>query len=525
MSFDSYYMISKSKRYSALYICELPSQSLLTSQNATEDFVLTVVLQYIVELGGQGLLPVLNTEFHKHVPISERLQLLKDNASAWFKFNIRLVSIRDHPAFATVYSQAFGWVIERSFVDGHLCLFVEHDQLVTIFPLVPQTSPQIHREWSPESLRPVPDAYVEQVWIDPAQNLIAIAYSTDDDHYRNSLSWPDRPFYIDLKALDGDGVHPQAAGQTLFPSELDEFQARTFKLQGLGRHIAIQCVLTGYWWLQIWDWQHSTTSNSAISHPSHVEFCFLGNNRFLTMNNLGLCLYSIEDMSKAPTFLAGFSMPISVHMYIEYVGPTDDIAHGPQPQMEAHQTLWTSDPEHRILFFIMYRVAFAISTKVFFNLDPFKETLDKIPWEQWGPPNTRAFQTESSESRFGARGNQVFLAVPIVGATADDGSAVTEYSLHMMDFSPLAVQRRQGQGRVVKEPSTIVVEDESITTCLPYVEVLSDGKYSGDAHDVVKIWVDCYEIYVPVGPSHVSRQSAVLILFIETGVSINYELM
>lgn len=214
------------------------------------------------------MLPVLNTEFHKHVPISKRLQLLKDNASAWFKFNIRPVSIQDHPAFAPVYSQAGGWEIKRSFVDGHLCLFVEQDQLVKIFPLVPQSSPQIHREWSPESLRPVPDAHIDLVWIDPAQNLIAIAYSTDDDDYRNSLSW-DRLFYIDLKTLDGDGVHPQAAGRTLFLSEFEEIQDRTLKLQGLGRHIAIQCGFDGVWWLQIWDWQHSTTSNVSLAEKRH----------------------------------------------------------------------------------------------------------------------------------------------------------------------------------------------------------------------------------------------------------------
>ncbi|KAG2105789.1 uncharacterized protein F5147DRAFT_701915 [Suillus discolor] len=467
-----------------------------------QTFTSSSELQYIVELGGQGLLPVLNTEFNKHVPISKRLQLLKDNASAWFKFNIRPVSILDHPAATPVYSPAHSWQIKRSFVDGHLCLFDETEQWVKIFPLVPQSSPQIHqREWSPELLGPVPDAYIDHVWIDPAQNLIAIAYHTDDHDYLNSLSWPDRPFYVDLKALDEDGVHPQAAGQTLFLSlsKLHECQVSTLKLQGHGRHIAIQCDLAGTWWSQIWDWQHSTTSNSVISYAStstDEDFCFLGNNRFLTIRNLYLYLYSIEDMSQAPTFLAGFLMPISAPMYIWYVGPTDDIAHGPQPQTEAHQILWTSDPEHRILFFVtdLHRVAFAVSTKIFFNLDPFKETLEEIPWEQWGPPNTRGFNPASS---FGASGNRVFQAVPVLGATADDGSAVKKYSSHMMDFSPLAVQRRQGQGRVVKEPSTIVVENESITTSLPYVEVLLDGEYSADAHNVVKIWVDGSELYVP----------------------------
>ncbi|KAG1747287.1 hypothetical protein EDD22DRAFT_851106 [Suillus occidentalis] len=42
-------------------------------------------LQYIVELSGQRLLPVPNT--NNHTPISERLQLLRDKAHAWFKFN------------------------------------------------------------------------------------------------------------------------------------------------------------------------------------------------------------------------------------------------------------------------------------------------------------------------------------------------------------------------------------------------------------------------------------------------------
>ncbi|KAG1903082.1 uncharacterized protein F5891DRAFT_1185724 [Suillus fuscotomentosus] len=465
-----------------------------------QTFISSSELQYIVELAGQGLLPVLNTEFHKHVPISRRLQLLKDNASAWFQFNFRLVSIRDHPAITPAYLQPQSSEVKRFFVDDHLYLFDETEQLVKIFPLVPQSSPQIHREWTPESLLPVSDAVIDHVWIDPAQNLIAIAYRTDDDDYLDSLSWPDRPFYIDLKALDGDGVHPQAAGQTLFLSELDDCQDSSFKLQGLGRHIAIQCGFCGMWWLQIWDWQHSTTSNSIISYTSSddsdEDFCFLGNDRFLTISNLNFNLFLIEDVSQKPTFLANFLLPISELIYIDYVGPTDDIAHGPQLQMEAHQTLWTSDPEHRILFFVMnlHSVAFAVSTKVFFDLDPFKETLEEIPWELWGPPNTRAFNPESS---FGVVGNRVFQAARVVGATADDGSAATEYRLYMMDFSPLAVQRRQGQGRVVKEPSTIVVENESITTSLPYVEVLSDGKYSADAHDVVKIWVDHYELYVP----------------------------
>lgn len=45
--------------------------------------------------------------------------------------------------------------------------------------------------------------------MDPAQNLIAIAYGVNDDTIQGR-------FYVDLRTLDGDGIHPQAAGQTLF---------------------------------------------------------------------------------------------------------------------------------------------------------------------------------------------------------------------------------------------------------------------------------------------------------------------
>lgn len=46
--------------------------------------------------------------------------------------------------------------------------------------------------------------------MDPAQNLIAIAYGVNDGTIQEGR------FYVYLRTLDGDGIHPQAAGQTLF---------------------------------------------------------------------------------------------------------------------------------------------------------------------------------------------------------------------------------------------------------------------------------------------------------------------
>jgi len=84
--------------------------------------------------------------------------------------------------------------------------------------------------------------------------------------------------YIDLGALDSDRVHPLAAGQTLFACEPlksdDNNRVKTSetRVKVCGRHIALQHYFVlldddevGKFYqhmsqLQIWDWQHSTTS-------------------------------------------------------------------------------------------------------------------------------------------------------------------------------------------------------------------------------------------------------------------------
>ncbi|KAG2363031.1 hypothetical protein BDR07DRAFT_965643 [Suillus spraguei] len=52
-----------------------------------------------------------------------------------------------------------------------------------------------------------------------------------------------------------------------------------------------------------------------------------------------------------------------------------------------------------------------------------------------------------------------------------------EYRLQLMDYSPLAMKHHQGLGRVVREPSTVDLEGELITTSLPYVEAVLTKSY------------------------------------------------
>lgn len=222
-----------------------------------------------------------------------------------------------------------------------------------------------------------------------------------------------------------------------------------------------------------------------------------------------LKLYSIADMSRKPQLLACYSFPFPVAS-IQCFLPTTDIAHASQMQMPA-QAMWTSDPEHRLLCCVVFRprFAFVISTRIFFEHDSERvgEKAVTIPWQKWGPTNTRVFQDPWQVCVSGNRVLQVFPA-----------GARSRYRIHMMDFSPLAIERRQGLGRVVREPSTTEINEmrKTLISSLPYVEVVSDRVF--DAVELIGMWVDTDRIYLakmmdpPEDDVGSSLMSAVLIL-------------
>jgi hypothetical protein len=236
-----------------------------------------------------------------------------------------------------------------------------------------------------------------------------------------------------------------------------------------------------------------------------MDFCFLGNDRLLTISQ-HMKLYSIEDMSRAPQLLACFLLPVSVEG-VQCLLPMDDIS--PNSQLQAQPEVWTSDPENRLLSLITspQNLAFIISTRIFFDLGLLEEVSIgvAIEWGNWGPSNTRVFQHDWRH-RIGVSGNRVLQSFPVLNGTISEDVMTTvnvrnsKYRLCMMDFSPSAVERRQGLGRVVTEPSSIkIIEEDSkeaftLTTFLPYVEVVSDRTF-GRA-ELVEIWVDKDRIYL-----------------------------
>ncbi|KAG1755546.1 hypothetical protein EDB19DRAFT_413455 [Suillus lakei] len=215
-----------------------------------------------------------------------------------------------------------------------------------------------------------------------------------------------------------------------------------------------------------------------------MDFCFLGGDRLL-IANYSLKVYSIEDMSQAPQLLACFLLPVPPMMKIRCILPMDDIAHSSQPQMQTQQTMWTLDPQHRLITLLTFypHLVFIISTRIFFDLEGM---VAAIPWNLWGPPNARVFYDQYPRV-LGVGGNRVLFRA------ADNGPGCR---LHMMDFNPLAVKYRQGLGQVVKEPSTIKISEwgKDITTSLPYVEVVLDRRFGSCTLD--EIWVDKDRIYL-----------------------------
>ncbi|KAG1795314.1 uncharacterized protein HD556DRAFT_378037 [Suillus plorans] len=471
----------------------LPYQDILrctsVCRTLRQTYLSSSELQYIVEISGQRLLVISNTD--NSIPISKRLQLLRDKAHAWFKVDI-------HP-FGIVPITRLPLSRENIVAGGHFCFWNAPGDTAMIFPVFPKPSQQsIQRNWLPGTLCSVPHSRNLDVFMDPAQNLIAVAYVVDH-----------KTVYINLGTMNGDGVHPQAAGERLFLSDDAENCPRTFaKLKGFGRHIALsrrfsdENAMRKAWQLQIWDWKYSTTSGSILSgvvpHRSYtpIDFRFLGNNRLLvTTDNLNL--YSIEDMSQPPELLACFLMPIP--MELQYLSSIDDIGHSSQSHMQAQSTMYTSDPTHQLI--CLFEPAardntqvFIISTRIFFDLHGMAAATP-IPWQHWGPSNTRVFR-QHDRHYIHINGNRVLQALP------DDTQEGNGRSmLHLMDFSPLAVTNRRGLGRMVKKPSkTYIGTDKfgkSLTTSLPYVHVvLSDRKLDSLDSELMGIWMDMDRIYM-----------------------------
>ncbi|KAG2083241.1 uncharacterized protein F5147DRAFT_782990 [Suillus discolor] len=463
----------------------LPYQDILQCTSVCRDLRQTYLssseLQYIVELSGQQLLPV-DLPLDSHTPtISECLQLLRDKAHAWFQLNTQPV---EHVDVSNKY------IMKLTFMsNGHFCLMddptLHHNYLrgptiSKIFPILQKPSQRVFDcAWHSNTLSSVPNAQLNDILMDPTQNLLAAAYHVPDglDVYIDIYLWMEMaltPKLLDLCCL-------------CYQSCMD---LRTFsqnlRVGGFGDPVVVAD-------LGLAALDDSVLSDATSGSQISIDHYFLRTSRLLMIVGINLKVYSIEDMSQAPQLLTCFLLPVPVRgtHFLSNNSKDDGAQSRPQPGMQ--QKMWKSDPTHQIISLNMSpSLHFVISTRIFFEPNFIKGGSTSIPWKHWGPLNTRIFQ-HCSDVVDSATGSRVLKVEHAIDAT--DSNDFLEYSLRVMDFSPLAIKYGQGLGWLVIEPSTIDLDGQSLTTSLPYVEVVL-SKISSSTDELLFSSIDEDRIYV-----------------------------
>jgi len=143
---------------------------------------------------------------------------------------------------------------------------------------------------------------------------------------------------------------------------------------------------------------------------------------------------------------------------------------------------------HFYLFFANIHTFLHPSQTILEYMDKSTMPNDPIPWEIWGPQNTRWFSenvsTEWQHALHGYRTVDIVDPDPIM-------SAGVPRRLRIRDFNPYALARANEngdgwRGRVVREPSTILAQDafgQDVVSHLPYCEIISEETF--DVTDVM----------------------------------------
>ncbi|KAG2124222.1 hypothetical protein DEU56DRAFT_597566 [Suillus clintonianus] len=442
----------------------------------------SVDLQYTIELGVQGLIPV-----HPRPPtvsVAECLRILRCNARAWDSFELNTTQ-RLYVAFHAARRNKF-WV-SITHQQLSVSMFIPHAYVfskdIDLRMHMGETAAALPCPWIMEGPKPLYDVFC---CLDETQDLIVSANVVPH------IYTPRIKYRIHLRTLStGDG-HPLARGSRL------EAGRATYDIIGnvrnggwyvgwpstrgaaavIGDRIAFYCSITikvenqKYWSLYVWNWHQGGSANNVFVFGEDRE---LSDMRFLTPEKLlillrephpNIELYNVEDLSKAPQLQASFSLPIDSYSYFQFRSVSHSALSCARFAATDEHWVWTTNPADRVITVkaCIPHVVFVISARTFFMdilqtwFDATSEDRRVVPWSTWGPQNCRCFS--GADNIFGGGGSRVIRAVPI--------SFHTPFRLSMMDFNPSAVAR--GVGKVVKEAITF----EDVTTYLPYVEVVND---------------------------------------------------
>jgi hypothetical protein len=154
------------------------------------------------------------------------------------------------------------------------------------------------------------------------------------------------------------------------------------------------------------------------------------------------------------------------------------------------------------------RSTLLIHSRVFFGLDPYVSASQEesqshiVPWEAWGPQNTRWYLADWSGWRYASYGLKVIDAVRQGSELDLNAIGASDRRLRLMDFNPYALATSVSdddaaleawqKGKAVTETSCIPAGSffmRNVESRLPYREVVTEESF-----DLTEVMMDANQI-------------------------------
>ncbi|KIJ61568.1 hypothetical protein HYDPIDRAFT_31175 [Hydnomerulius pinastri MD-312] len=424
-------------------------------------------LQYVVELGVNGLSPVVGS--HPHLSTSEKLQLLRRAASQW--------NSAEFIPTTTICPLPDGDPEDE--MTGGCMHFSEQPyrgeviDLRAYKPDPAEQPPSSIRRWSCEDFAQNPSDSVRLIRIDASQDLMVVAAMLgtrfEEDQYL---------FRLDLFSMSTNEWHPLAGRRPLFSHRATRaggWAAGRTLVRIHGPFVAFYaCPFSDdgldAWSIQVWNWRERIISDNCVVGDGHFgftgphDFDFLDSERLLvysfTCESAYLSVYSFSDLSKPLEFRTRYAVPIQ-YPWSSIVNFSSN--HVPSQQTcHAHKrSLWVPTLEDRVVALVAGG-SFSLIISIRALLHPptyWKEVrtdgISAIPWETWGPSNARCICQSDIRCISGYR---------VVLDTRHHGNMVLDFNLCRI--------RRSGSKIVSNDTiSQVSSLSQELTTSLPYAQV------------------------------------------------------
>ncbi|KAG2127319.1 hypothetical protein BD769DRAFT_763307 [Suillus cothurnatus] len=448
----------------------------------------SVELQYILELGSQGLVQV-----HPQPPnvsIEECLRILREKANAWSSFNlnvtkkIKLPSVwPPHSSSLTHRQLGLAWYFPGNSSESYKTVMSE---VIDTETCAPDPENRSLCRWNKDD--PIPGiTTADEEYIDETHDLFVTVDILDTRPRRNSK------FQINFRQLSTGEKHHLSHGSQLVTVTRPRSKRLSSRVNVdhdvlvdvLGDRVALYGAAIvnddyKFWSLHVWNWHEGQQAHNICAvgeGQGFIKMRFLVKEKLLALTECsGIELYDIEDLSKAPQLQARFMLPIHlIDFEFQYPSVFHDALGCAHLMAPDERWIWATNPADRIICVTEYsNWMFVITARLFFmDIPPSwfnvisEEDEFTVPWLSWGPRHSRCFRLPPA-SIFEVGGSRVIWVVH-----KDYGSEV-----RMMDFNPSAVAR--GIGKVVQEHTTFSWHNKNleqylpITTYLPYAEVVID---------------------------------------------------